>query len=132
MYAVSSTADGAHRMSRCLVVGVRFAMRCPVRDTRPASSETSPTESHPSREVGPDAERKQPSQVASGVVLREFFKLGDCRRLFLAENSRGDSPDALRIGNCIDLNDLAISDGEAHNGKGLSTYRDHDPGRSIH
>ena len=58
--------------------------------------------------------------------------MGDCRRLFLAENSRGDSPDALRIGNCIDLNDLAISDGEAHDGKGLPTYGDHDPGRSIH
>ena len=57
------------------------------------------------------------------------LKVSDCRRLFLAQRTAAAIlPDALRIGNCIDLNDLAISDGEAHNGKGLPTYGDHDPG----
>src|SRR5262245_45502105 len=41
--------------------------------------------------------------------------------LFVAKNGRGDPSDAFGIGDRVDLDDLALSDGETHYGEGPST-----------
>ena len=44
---------------------------------------------------------------------------------------RGDHCNPPRIGDCVDLDDLALRDGEPHDGERSSMHGDHDSSRSV-
>src|SRR5262249_7402774 len=53
-------------------------------------------------------------------------------RLLLGEGSRRDPADALRVGDGVDLDNLAVGNGEPHHHGGLPICRDDYSGAAIH
>lgn len=51
--------------------------------------------------------------------------------LFAPKDSRGDSADAFRIGDHVELGDPVIDDGEGHHGVRPPIQRDHDTSRPV-
>ena len=53
-------------------------------------------------------------------------------QLFVAQDGGGDPADPFGVGDRVDLDDLAVDDGEPHDGEGLSTQGDDHAGCSVH
>jgi hypothetical protein len=98
-------------MSRCLVMSLRFVMVC---------GACSPPNVQP-----PDIWRWIP-------VLEpgKHFSVLDAAA-FVIKYDRGDSFDTCRIGDGIDLDDLALRDSEPHGSEGPPTHGDHDSSCSV-
>ena len=62
----------------------------------------------------------------------EPYGLGLALQLLVVEDSGCDPADAFGIGDRVDLDDLALGDGETHHGHGLSAHSDDHSGCSVH
>src|SRR5260370_14580304 len=59
-------------------------------------------------------------------------RAGLALRLLVGDDSPGDPADAFRVGDRVDLDDLALGNGEPHHDEGLPMHRDDHSGGSIH
>ncbi len=66
------------------------------------------------------------------LVTWRALTSGLARRLLVGEDSRCDPADAFGVGDCVDLDDLALGDDETHDGKGSPTHSDDHSGCSVH